>query len=176
MADISQYLGPALSIFGTGASAAAQWMKGDAAALVGRRKQQASRFDADQLEQNANLAEAAGTHAVADAKRNLDLVNSRQLAVAAASGASASDPTVVNIMAKTQQEGAYRQALALYQGEAQARVDRMKAAASRYEGDVAAQDADYAQSMSRVGSVSTLLTGTGSMFAKYWSQPDAATP
>lgn len=175
MANINPYLGPALSILGTGFSAASQLMKGDAAELVGRRRQQAAAFDVAQLEQNAGQAEAGGQRAAIDVKRQVDLINSAALARAAASGAGASDPTVVNIMAKTQQEGAYRQALALYQGESAARMSRMKAAAAQYEGDIAVEDAAKAKNLSRFAAASTVLTGSGSMYSKYFSQPDAAT-
>jgi hypothetical protein len=54
--------------------------------------------------------------------------------VAAASGAGASDASVVNIVGRIKGEGAYRAATALYAGEDKARVLRMQAAAKRYEG------------------------------------------
>jgi hypothetical protein len=50
-----------------------------------------------------------------------DLVASRALAVAAASGAGVSDPTMVRVIANARGEGAVRAATALYEGQARSR-------------------------------------------------------
>ena len=61
-------------------------------------------------------------------------MTSAALASAAAGGGGASDPTVVNIIARTAGEGAYRRAVALYQGDDRARLMNMQADAKQYEG------------------------------------------
>src|SRR5204863_7102116 len=99
------------------------------------------------------------------------VVNSLALARAAASGAGASDPTVLHVLAQTSGEGAYRQALAMYEGEAQARLDKMRAAATRFEGETAESDAAMAKRQYNIGALNTVLTGgikTASMFDRYF--------
>jgi hypothetical protein len=68
-------------------------------------------------------------------QRRTDLLASRALAVAAASGGGASDPTVVNTIAGIAQEGAYRKAVALYRGDEEARKLTMQAEAAEFEGE-----------------------------------------
>ena len=54
---------------------------------------------------------------------------------------------------------AYRSALAMYEGEAQSRLTRMRAAAAEFEGKTAVQDADVASKMLQMGAADTVLTG-----------------
>lgn len=72
----------------------------------------------------ADQQEAAGKEEFADALRTADqqrkeaqLVQSRQQAVAAASGAGASDPTIVKLMTDTAGQGELNAQSALYGGE-----------------------------------------------------------
>lgn len=102
-------------------------------------------FSGYQQNAAAGLAAAgfdmAGDQAVAVSQlRALDevkrgkLLASRAQAVAAASGAGASDPTVVDIIAGIAGEGAYRSELALYEGKEAARGFGARADAARYQG------------------------------------------
>lgn len=168
---------PALSIVGTVLSAEGQLAQGDAAAAIGRRRQIEGEFEAKQLEQDAGQSIAVSQRNAADIKRQTTLINSAALARAAASGAGASDPSVIGTIARTAGEGAYRRGVALYEGEAQARMDRIRAAASRAEGELSVADADAAKKFSRIGALSTVLTGAGnaaSMYSKYWSGPKSS--
>ena len=103
------------------------------------------------------------------------LLNSTALARAAASGAGASsDPSVINTMAFTSNEAAYRQAIAIYNGEAEARLARLKAIGALREGQGAVEDAAAANSASRAAAASTMFSGGAralSMMAKYWESP-----
>lgn len=174
MAGLFDILAPALQIGSTVLSAGAQLSRGNAAAQVGRRRQQLAKFEADQLEQEAGQSEAVSQRNAEDVGRQVKLINSAAIARAAASGASASDPTVKNIIAQTSAEGAYRQALALYEGEAQARLDRMRASALRFQGNTELQDAENAQRASRFGAAATFLSGgaqAGSLYDKYYAGP-----
>lgn len=171
---LTDLLAPALQIGSTILSAGSQLARGDAASVIGRRRKAQAEYEADQLEQEAEASRGVGLRGGADAAMQTQLVNSAAIARAAASGAGASDPTVVNIIARTAGEGAYRQALALYEGEAQARMDRMKATALRYEGATAEADSKFARNQSRIGAASTLLSGGvkfTSMYDKYWAGP-----
>lgn len=137
------------------------------------RRQQAARYDAAQLEQNAGQEVAASQRGSLEAQHQARLVQSRALAVAGASGGGISDPSIVNLLGKIEGEGAYRAALKLYEGEDRARAMRQGAVTRRYEGDIAllegeAQaDAYAAQGISKLFSGATSMLSPGGMFAKY---------
>ncbi len=156
---LSDLLGPALQIGSTILNVGAQLSKASATRAIGARRQAASQFEAEQFKQAAELASGVGLRAAQDQTIQARLVNSTALARAAASGAGASDPTVMNILARTGAEGAYRSAVAMYQGEAQARMDRLRAAAAQYEGATVASDSKAASRISEMGAASTILSG-----------------
>lgn len=112
---------------------------GEAARVTGQRRNVAKQFEAQQLEQDAGQTIAGQQRVALEEKRKANLLASRALAVAGASGAGATDPSVVNIIAGIQGEGSYRASVALYRGEDNARRLRMGAKARRYEG-AAAED------------------------------------
>lgn len=155
---------------GTLLSAQGQLSRGRAALGAAKSKQIEDNFEATQLNQDAGQSIAVSQRNAADVKRQTTLINSQALARAAASGAGASDPSVISTIARTSGEGAYRQGVALYEGEAQARMDRIRAAAATLEGNLDVSAGEAANSMSKVGAVSTVLTGgsnTYSMYRKY---------
>ncbi len=165
-----------LSLLGTGESARAQQLKGNAALTVGERKLTESEFEAQQLEENAKASIAAGQRAGQDEIRKGMLLNSSALARAAASGATASDPSVINTMAFTSNEATYRQGIALYNGEAEARLARLRAVGALREGQGAITDAGAASGASRAAAASTLFSGEAralSMMAKYFEAPNS---
>ena len=171
---ISDFLGPSLQLGSTILGVGSDIARGSAAKLVGKRRQAANEFEAKQLELEAVGSRGVGMRAAADEILKVENVNSTALARAAASGAGASDKTVMNVISRTAGEGAYRSAIAMYEGEAQARLDMQKAAALRYEGALAASDAESASRMASLNAGSTLLSGAAkafSMYDKYWSGP-----
>lgn len=121
--------------------AAAQGAAAARANAAGRKG--ALDYEADQLAQNANQQIAAAQRTALDARRQAMLVQSRALAVAAAGGGGATDVSVVTNMGRIAGEGAYRSAVAIYDGEDRARVLRMQAEAKRYEGALALQSGEY---------------------------------
>lgn len=102
--------------------------------MFGIQARQAAQFKADQLRQNAGTAQAASQRQAFDIDRQTQFITSRALAVAAASGGGASDPTVVRLIARDAGEGAYQRSLALYGGKDRARLDLENADAATYEG------------------------------------------
>lgn len=102
--------------------------------MFGIQARQAAQYQATQLRQNANSAEAASQRTAFDIDRQTQFITSRALAVAAASGAGATDPTVVSLIARDAGQGAYERAAALYGGADRARLDRESADAKEYEG------------------------------------------
>lgn len=174
---LSDDLAPALEISSTILGAGAKLARGTAAVRIGERRRDVNEFEATQLEQAAEEFRGASMRKASDETLRANYANSLALARAAASGAGASDPTVMAVLARTAGEGAYRSSLAMYEGEAQARLDRVRANALRYEGVTSMSDAKFAQNQANMGAVSTVLSGGAkalSMFDKYWSGPKTA--
>lgn len=124
-------------------------------------------FEAKQLRQQAGTAIAVGQRGALEQERQARLVQSRTLAVAAASGGGVSDPTIVNMLAKTAGEGTYRARVALYGGEERARLLRMQAAAADYEGAAALEGGANKASAYETQGTSAMFSGASSLFTKY---------
>lgn len=115
--------------------------------IAGRRS---ADFVAKQLRQNAGQAQAMAQRAAYNEDRNAKYVASAALASAAASGGGASDPTVVNLIARNAGEMAYRKQLALYEGEDKARMLNLQADATQYSG--------------KSGQANAIIGGAGSIY------------
>jgi hypothetical protein len=147
---------------GVGIGGLALQLAGVANAERSSRQAAATRMDAAKFEADQALQEAGQSVAVAQRgafaiDRQTQLLQSRALALAAASGGGASDPTVMNIIGNLGGEGSYRKAQALYEGEAQARALRLKATSDIVSGEIGAQ-ASLAEGRS------TMITGSASAF------------
>jgi hypothetical protein len=123
-------LGTSLDVFGRVFGAVGSLENGTATEM-------AARYRAEQLRINAGQAMASAQREAITAEQQSKRVASRALALAAASGGGATDPTVVNLISGIAAEGAYRQAVALYQGQEQARAMENQARATEYEGEKA---------------------------------------
>ncbi|MHB0965498.1 MAG: hypothetical protein ACYC36_03500 [Bellilinea sp.] len=140
---------------------------GKAAKAAGQRQQVAYNFQAAQLDDQANNAVATAQRSARDETRRAELIASRALAVAAASGGGASDPTVVHIISDIKGEGAYRSSVAMYQGEERSRQLKIGASAKRYEGSIAAQAGLDKQSAYKTNAFGSLASGALSLYGKY---------
>lgn len=147
---------------------------GAAARLNAQRQQQADEFEAQQLEIQAGQVVAAGQRGALEEERQARLVQSRAIAVAAASGGSVADPTVINILARSAGEGTYRAGVALYQGEERAREMRMQAVGKRFEGQIAIEGGQARAQAARTQGITSLLSTGASLFTKYGGGGDAA--
>lgn len=178
MAAAPVALPAAMMVASTVLSAKGQLDQAAAIQRAAQRRKQAAEFEAQQLEQDAGQQKATSQVQAAIEDRNTRLVNSAAVARAAASGAGASDPTVVNLISRTAGEGAFRKAAALYQGESAARLDLQRAAAARFDAATGVEDANAAAKSARIGALSTVLSGGAkgmSMFQKYFTPPDTST-
>lgn len=165
-------IGGAMSIGGTLTSASGKGQQGEAAVEQAEQaalnEEVSAEYEARQAEYLANQAQAVSQKEALEQRRVTALVASRALAVAAGSGAGASDPTVVDLLSNIYAEGAYRSALALYEGEEQARSYKVAAEARRLSGESASAAAiavgrDTAKA-SETSMMSTLLSGGSSLF------------
>lgn len=123
-------IGGGLSSVGLGVSSVSRLMQGVA-------QRQAASATAGQLRQNADAAAASSERTAADIATQTQLITSRALAVAAGSGGGASDPTVIDLIARDAQRGAYMQSVALYGGQDRARALNAQADVTEYEGKAA---------------------------------------
>jgi len=132
----------------------------------GEQEQIAKEYEAAELDRAAGQSIAASQRSAAEQRRIARYASSRTLAVAAASG-GADDPGVINIMADLDAEGAYRAAVAMYQGEEQARSYRTSANLRRHEGRLAKEAGQQRSRALRTQAVGSLMEGGASMFTKF---------
>lgn len=146
----------------------------------GLQSQQAAEYQAAQLRQNAGQSQAMAERQAYNQDLDTRLLESRALAVAAASGGGASDPTVVNTIARIAGEGAYRKAAALYGGQDQARRQQMQAQAAEYHGAEERANSNLVGEAQFARAGGTMLANQarlGSLYAKYGAGgPGSAQP
>ena len=128
---------------------------------AGDAKNQEAIFEGAQLDQNAGQVEAASHRAAMDQDRQSQMLQSRALAVAGASGAGAMDPTVLRIIGGIAKEGALASEMELYNGKSQAQAMRLQADATRYQGSQTAKAA-------RTTGFATMLSGFGQGIGNYF--------
>lgn len=93
--------------------------------------------EAKQLEDKAGFTRALSQREGIEERRQADLLQSRALAVAAASGGGVSDPTVVNIIADLEEEGLRRSLDIMASGETAGRYMEKQAKMKRSSGKAA---------------------------------------
>lgn len=145
----------------------AQLEAGRLARVQGDRAKAMAQFEAFEGDRRAGIAIAVGQSQALEETRQATLVASRALAVAAASGAGVSDPTMVRVISNARGEGAVRAATALYEGQARSRALRTEAAMGRLSGDEAAADGAARQQGYGLAAAGTGLMEAASLYAKY---------
>lgn len=168
-------VGAGLSLLGTAKAAKAQQSEAKVATQqaneTAKNEYIAAEYEARQAEYLAGQSRAASQRSAFEERRMAALMASKTLAIAAGSGAGASDANVMNTLNQIYMEGAYRSALAMYEGEEQARSYEVGAQSRRLSGKSAASAAlSEGNSRSRAlttQSQSTLLSGASSFASKY---------
>ena len=138
-----------------------------AAKAQGKAIKKEKEFESAQLRQQAGLDIAVSQQKAQEQLRQSRLVQSRTLAVAAASGGGVSDPTIVRMLSRVAGEGTYRARTALYEGEERARLKMMQAEASDYEGKTGVIAGNMRASAYQTQGAASLLGGAASLYAKY---------
>ena len=121
----------------------------------------ALRGEAAQLDYNAGQRRASSQRQAIDERRDADLAGSRALALAAASGGGADDPTVVNLVSGIHGEGEFRALTALYDGNTDAAQMEREADARRKEAKIAKRTGYLKAAGSILSSGSTLYDRFG---------------
>ena len=156
----------AVSIAGNLSSAAA-------ARQSGRMAQQEAEYEAAQDRVNANNALASSQLAAQEERRKGELVQSRAIALMAASGGGVTDPGNVSLLARNAGETAYRSAVALYKGEDEARTLNSRADAAVYSGDSAKTSANARARAYNVSAFGDMLKGGSSLYERFGTQSPA---
>lgn len=171
MAD-SSWLSPVMeSILGTGMKAGGQYesgVQGQAAASYDANNIRANgAYTSAQLRINAGQATAASQRDMATEQFNSKVIQSRALALSAASGGSATDPTVLAIMGGLADRGDYATKMAQYNGSERARsmYDQANAVDFQTASNAAMQDykGKLAKAQAIGGAVSTIMGGAAGM-------------
>lgn len=170
-----------LTAVGTLAQMSASRAEGDAAyeaaKLRAAQEREQARLEALMLQREANDDRATSQRAAEEARRAARLRQSKALALAAASGASAADPDVINILGGLQGEGDYNAAVELYKGEDSATYKEWRADVAQIQGENAARMNLYqgrqAKSASRIKTIGTLAGGAATMYGMYASRSAA---
>lgn len=142
-------LGMGLELYG-------QYRQAKMAALMGRYRKKYA-------EKAAKETIATGQRAMLEERRNAELLASRAIAVAAAGGRSG-DQSAQKIVTDIQGEGAYREAVAMYEAEEAAKKLKFEGAAAEFSGEQEARGG-------RLGMLATALSGGGSMYAQLKKPP-----
>ncbi|MEL6204125.1 MAG: hypothetical protein AAFR47_02270 [Pseudomonadota bacterium] len=128
--------------------------------LSGVQANSAAQAQASEAERQADEQRAVAQREAINRRREADLVLSRQQAVGAASGVSATDKTMLDLAADVQREGDFQVASALYGGESRGRALEYQAGIDRARGR-------QARLSSFVSAGGTVLQGAGYGASQY---------
>lgn len=126
----------------------------------GQEANYAAKLEAQQMEAKANEERAVSQRRAIQARRIADRAKSRAKAVAAASGAGATDPTMENIYGDIEDQGTFNVLSELYQGEAKGQGLDFGAKMRRRAGKNALKT-------SRYRAAGNLLEGGTSLYDRY---------
>lgn len=159
----------------TAVSSIGSLVEGNAAARAAKRAakstKKAGNAEAAQYQQQAGAERATAQRQAIEERRAARLAESRAIAVAAASGGGASDPSVTKIIGDLAADGEYNALSALYTGEESARGLESAAAGAQYEGRNVASAyrtrASGYRSAARNTAIGTALDGLSTFYDKY---------
>lgn len=132
---------------------------------AGEDAAQEGELQAIQLRANANASAASAQRQAQDVLRRTDLVKSRVTALAAASGAGATDPTVINDLSSIEEEGHYQAMSRLYNGQVQQQSLNNQA-------DTAIREGNAKRTAYDLSAVSSVLSTGSSLYTKYAGATD----
>jgi len=144
---------------------AATALQAGGAYSAGKSGYKAARGEAAQMDALALETQAAKQREAAEIDRQGRYKAGRMLAVAAASGGGAGDPTVQNLISAFGADVTYNKLVALYEGDSAAAKLRAEADAMR----------EYGRQMRTAGkmsALSTALSGGASLYSRYYPKKD----
>lgn len=151
-------LGAIASIASAGLGAMGAMQQGAAAQAAGQYQQ-----DADIAQGKADFA--AAQRDMIQKQQQTDVTQSRQIALAAASGAGVQTPTIKDIYGQTAGRGDYMARTALYPGQQRQWALNVAGANAKYQGDVAEQAATLNAIGAGIGGLSKVNWGSFGNFS-----------
>ena len=142
------------TIIGGGMMIGGALAKSKAQKEEGKQAQKMAQYKAKQIEDKAKFTRAVSQRNAAEDQKEAQLLESRALAVAAASGGGVSDPDVINRIGKIEAEGFLRALNTMASAETEARDLERQAFMTREEGDELAQ-------AGKTSSTGTLISAAG---------------
>lgn len=127
-------LGVVSTIIGANQASKEKKKQREATKEQGKSAETTAKFEASQMEQAAGQQQAIAQKAMGEELRRSELLQSRALAIAGASGAGVSDPTVMKLMSDLAAEGQLAAQTQKYNGDEAARALRVGAKIRRWEG------------------------------------------
>lgn len=126
------------------------------------------------LEKYAKASQATGQRGAIEQSRQADLAISRAVAVAAGSGAGASDPTVAKLVGDIAGRGQYNALTSLYNGDSEADYYKNVEGANTYNANAQAAGYKYRASTGPNWdqAMGTILGGASSFLKKYGEDDD----
>ncbi len=121
---------------------------------AGNEAKKAGDIEARELLKRAGVRRAVGQREAAEEQRNAELAYSHALAIAAASGAGVSDPTIVKLFADLQAEGDFRVLSRLFVAEDEAQ-------GIEYRSEVAQREGRSRRKLSRFAAAATFAETFG---------------
>lgn len=128
----------------------------------GNYENQAAKTESAQMLQKGDQEVALAQQEASAKRREATLANSRNLAVAAGSGAGASDPTVIQVMADVENQGVFNSLTEMYKGFSR-RDDLIAGARARRTEGKNAQTAGWIKG---VGTIFDGAAGSASNYLK----------
>jgi len=144
-----------LAIAGTAASIGGSIIQANAQSDAADTAAASQRATAAELRIRANEEVAAATRVAGTREREATIAQSRVQALAAASGGSATDPTVLTLEQQIAQQGTYNALSALYEGQSRARSDE-------YQAEIELFKARRTQAAKPIAAAGTILSGVSS--------------
>lgn len=156
-----------MNLVGSGIQAKGTLAQGDYAKQAGLMQQQASEFQAQQLEENAGQAIASGQRQAMDTRLKSSLAQSSIIARAAGSGTDAGVGSPAATVGAVASRGEYNALMDMFNGQSTATGLLNQAKGARYSGQLAAIGGEEAQSASRTNALATLASGAGNALSNY---------
>jgi hypothetical protein len=156
-----------LTMAGGAMSAGGTLAGGAFAKQAGQMQQQAAEYQAEEDEQNAAQAFAAGQRTSLDTAMKMRMAISKSTAVAAGSGVNAGTGSSLTNVGEIEQRGSYQAATDLFNGESKATGLLNEAKAARYGGVIAKIGGEEAQTASYLTAAGTLAGSAGGAFKNY---------
>ena len=152
---------------GAGAGVAGGNIAAQGALDAGNAQLSAAQYEAAQMRQNAMQAQAIGSVRAQTAANNSLVAQSHALAVAAASGGGALDPSVVNVISKLAGEGSLAAQTEVYNGNEVARQTNNKADATVYAGGLKQYAGQIDANAYKVKQIGSLISSASSIYSMF---------